>query len=237
MAPPSDSIALSVSNCRISRVRGAPSAVRIAISWRRRDPFISSRLATLAHAINNTKATAPMKIRSDFPNPADEQILERENLGGPAISLVAGRHRELRAQGFQFRLRLSLRNRRLQSPEGGPVTGVHRVVSDRQRQPQSSVARKREPGRHDANHGTFDPVHSDGLSQDVRIRRKTAAPEFLAKHSDTRGAGLVFLGGESSAHRRTNTQNRKETRCDEPRRQANGVSHSGHGDLTLAESS
>ena len=32
------------------------------------------------------------------------------------------------------------------------------------------------------------------------------------------------------------TQNRKETRCDEPRRQANGVSRSGQGDLIAVKS-
>src|SRR5207237_2595022 len=61
-------------------------------------------------------------------------------------------------------------------------------------------------------------------------------PEFLAQHSDTWGAAFLFLGSESSAHCRTYTQNRKETRGDEPRPQANGVSRSGHGDLTLDKS-
>src|SRR5215468_4802325 len=54
-APPiKDSSALSVSNCRTSRARLAPSARRTAISFLRVSALASSRLATLKQATNNT---------------------------------------------------------------------------------------------------------------------------------------------------------------------------------------
>jgi hypothetical protein len=77
---------------------------------------------------------------------------------------------------------------------------LHARPSKQKRQPQSSV-RKREPGRHDANHATFDSVQSDCLSQDIRIRRKTAAPEFVAKQNNTWRTGLLFLGVVRQARR------------------------------------
>ena len=60
MAPPANaSIRLSVSNCRITRNRDAPSAVRIAISFCRVAALASSKFATFAQAISKTKLTAP----------------------------------------------------------------------------------------------------------------------------------------------------------------------------------
>ena len=53
----------SVSNCRASRRRPAPSAARTAISLPRTTLRESSKLATLAHAINRTKPTVPNRMR------------------------------------------------------------------------------------------------------------------------------------------------------------------------------
>jgi hypothetical protein len=53
---------LSVSSCRPSRRRLAPSAARSAISFRRADARLRSRFATLAHAINRTSPTAPSSV-------------------------------------------------------------------------------------------------------------------------------------------------------------------------------
>ena len=50
---------LSVSNCRISRQRLAPSAARVAISRCLVDARARRRLATVAQAISRTKPTAP----------------------------------------------------------------------------------------------------------------------------------------------------------------------------------
>ena len=63
-APTSDSTTLSVNICRISRPRLAPSAVRMPISRSRADARTSSRFATFVHAINSTRPTDPMSIRS-----------------------------------------------------------------------------------------------------------------------------------------------------------------------------
>ena len=61
--PATASSVLSVSNCRTTRERCAPSAARVAISRRRRCPRASSSVATLAHPINSTNTTAPVSIR------------------------------------------------------------------------------------------------------------------------------------------------------------------------------
>ena len=54
---------LSVSSCRMMRARPAPRAVLSAISRLRPRARTSCRLATLAHAINRTKPTAPSSTR------------------------------------------------------------------------------------------------------------------------------------------------------------------------------
>ncbi len=60
IAPPTiPSITLSVKSCRITRLGLAPSAERIANSRERPVDRASSKFATFAHAINNTKLTAP----------------------------------------------------------------------------------------------------------------------------------------------------------------------------------
>ena len=57
--PATASTRLSVSSCRISRPRPAPSAVRTAISRRRAAPRATSSPATFAQAISSTNPTAP----------------------------------------------------------------------------------------------------------------------------------------------------------------------------------
>ena len=65
-APPASATkVLSVSNCRTSRQRPAPKAVRTAISCCRPAARASNRFATLAQAMSSTNATAPAKIKSD----------------------------------------------------------------------------------------------------------------------------------------------------------------------------
>jgi hypothetical protein len=63
-APISVSTQLSVISWRSSRPRPAPSAVRRAISRRRASDRAMRRLATLAHAISSTKATAAIRVSS-----------------------------------------------------------------------------------------------------------------------------------------------------------------------------
>src|SRR5581483_9146601 len=62
--PATASSRLSVSNCRMTRQRPAPSATRTAISRRRTAPRASSRPATLTHATASTQPTAPSSTKS-----------------------------------------------------------------------------------------------------------------------------------------------------------------------------
>ena len=65
LTPPIAAInALLVSNWRINARRVAPSAIRVAISRWRPEARASSRFATLAQAISNTRPTAPARISS-----------------------------------------------------------------------------------------------------------------------------------------------------------------------------
>jgi hypothetical protein len=64
-APPtSASTTLSVSSCRTSRLRPAPSAERTTSSRWRAEPRASCRFATLAQAISSTKPTAASSSHS-----------------------------------------------------------------------------------------------------------------------------------------------------------------------------
>ncbi len=58
--PSAASKRLSVRSWRSNRVRGAPSAARMANSLRRCAPRASSRLVTFTQAMSNTKMTAPI---------------------------------------------------------------------------------------------------------------------------------------------------------------------------------
>ena len=62
--PIAESSKLSVSNCRIRRMRLAPIATRRAISLRRAMARVNSRLATLVQAISKTNPTVASKTRS-----------------------------------------------------------------------------------------------------------------------------------------------------------------------------
>jgi hypothetical protein len=55
---------LSMSSCRTTRRRVAPSAMRMATSRERFTDRESSRLATLAHAISSTKLTDTISARN-----------------------------------------------------------------------------------------------------------------------------------------------------------------------------
>ena len=57
--------ALSISSCRTTRRRVAPSDTRSAISLRRAAPRASSMFATFAHATSKTIAGTLMKIRTE----------------------------------------------------------------------------------------------------------------------------------------------------------------------------
>ncbi len=58
---------LSVSICRISLNREAPSAIRIDVSDLRANPRTSTRFAMFAHAISSTSPTIAIIIRNGLP--------------------------------------------------------------------------------------------------------------------------------------------------------------------------
>ena len=64
--PIAPSSRLSTKNCRRTRARPAPIAVRIAISRWRADPRTSRRFAVLTHTISKTRATAACRMTSGF---------------------------------------------------------------------------------------------------------------------------------------------------------------------------
>ncbi len=86
-SPPSvASSALSVNNCRARRKRPAPTAIRTANSLWRAAPWASSKLATLALAINNTSATTPINTFNEVENCA--RSVERPRFKGVSSTLA-----------------------------------------------------------------------------------------------------------------------------------------------------
>ena len=85
----SESTTLSVSSCRTTRTRPAPSAARIVNSRVRPVARASSRLATLAHAISRTKPTAPSSTsRNGRTFPTRSSL--NESMAIPAPLLASG---------------------------------------------------------------------------------------------------------------------------------------------------
>ena len=72
-----DSTMLSVSTWLMMRPRDPPSAARMAISRFRPVARTSSRFATFAHAISNTKPTAPIEHEQRLPHVAHEHFADR----------------------------------------------------------------------------------------------------------------------------------------------------------------
>src|SRR5207244_13515554 len=78
------SIVASVSNCRISLQRLAPSAERTPISFWRATDLANCRPAILAQAINSTKATAPITS----PTTDISWAVGRNPNGEPGVSVI-----------------------------------------------------------------------------------------------------------------------------------------------------
>ena len=139
--------ALSVNNCRTIRPRLAPTAARIASSRCRVTPRDSSRLATFAHAISNTSATATAMIDS-----AGRAAAVMSSTSGRAwtttgpplpkknsVSRCLGAARDRRAFGLDLRQR----DARLQSSErreGTRRRSAPSAISGSRRAPRSAHA-------------------------------------------------------------------------------------------------
>ena len=70
-------MALSISSCRMTRPRPAPSAVRTAISRSRDLARASIRLVTFTQEISRTKATAAPSAHNAGLHASGQQILQR----------------------------------------------------------------------------------------------------------------------------------------------------------------
>ena len=79
-APTTARRTLSVSSCRMTCARPAPSAVRTAISRCRPDARASSAFATLAQAMSSTKVTIARSARSVRTDAVDDLVEERRTV-------------------------------------------------------------------------------------------------------------------------------------------------------------
>ena len=106
-----DSSRLSTSSWRTMRQRLAPSDTRTASRASGAAERASSRLATLAHAISSTNATAPISDRkiSLICGPVDA-FVERHHAGRDVLVRVGIVVRQLRGDGVELRLRLRQRD-------------------------------------------------------------------------------------------------------------------------------
>ena len=174
---------LSVSSCRSTRSRPAPSAMRTAISRRRTIARASRRLVRFAHAINSTHTAAPNSATSSVRLCCDTPSRRRITLtpvcsfssdtavaaGRPAwTSRSAPRRRRHHVATGQFPAdscgcdRRSRRNEAHRRPELGATAGEVEVA------------------RHDANDGVDLPVEAHGAPHDRRITTELLLPERIA---------------------------------------------------------
>src|SRR5438034_6609321 len=204
---------LSVSNWRIVRQRLAPSAVRIAISFRRATARTRRRLATLTHAISSTKTTAPASTSSPKRMSPTTFFKQRFDLNaaprvGVGIDLF-----ETPADRVHLLLRLPERNPRFESRKDAKriaraLRGARSEVQRRRhlglRGPERREAKLR---RHNADHRVGLAVQRDRLPGDIRIAAKTPLPHWIAEHEDAVVAGLQVFGLKRASHERFDAKN------------------------------
>ena len=124
MPPPSDSSTLSVSNCRISRPRPAPSAVRTASSLSRAAARASVRLATLMQAIKSTNPTAPRTSNSDIRSLANDPAVQRRDRDAADRRCAWGMTLEPPANVFDVGRRLRRRHAVFQTSDDVQIPGA-----------------------------------------------------------------------------------------------------------------
>ncbi len=170
---------------RMTRARLAPSASRVAISWRRASARINRRLATLAHAMSSTKATAPLKMRRDVPNVADDGILSGitraadPSSGEPCDCALN--------EGLERGLRLLPADTRLEPADHRTAEAQIAIEANRRAASRSRFFRGYEkPGRQDADDGVRLAVERDPAIQRARDQRRTV--RATAHRSPTRRA-------------------------------------------------
>ena len=208
---------LSVSSCRATRPRVAPSAVRIASSRRRALARASSRLATLAHAMRSTNPTAPSSTRSGVrTSPVrfsrSETALMPRSLSsvGYSRARAAAMPSSSACACFSDVPALSRRDHAHAHSDAAvpeqrfaPLADRH---NDRRAPPDHVVA------RHDADDRVEPFVQGEAAAQHVRIAAEARPPEVRREHDNRRAAPAVFVDAKGAADDRLHVQ-RGENLC------------------------
>ena len=168
------------------RARPAPTAARIAISRFRPAARASSRLATLAQAMSNTKLTAATRMMSELAYAADQRVLQR--LHGEPDLIVVGRSGVKRAVsrvgGLQLRFGGVESDAR---PDAADDLKVVAVVIGNGIELKGNVNIGRliefdfEIRADDANDFIRFAAQSDALADNMRIRAEMRLPERISQ--------------------------------------------------------
>ena len=203
-----------MSNCRTSRCQLAPSAVRTATSFCLPVARVSSRLATLAHAMSSTSVTEPITTST-----ASRTLPTTDSTSG-TTSIVNVRSRLIffsnpAGNGRDVALRQFVRHARLQTRHDVEVL-IAPALDLRLR---AEGQRKKDVHLPDAGNGRHDlavqqevrPEHADDLvlvawhvrilesvqrdelAHDARIGAERAAPECVTEDNDGRVSQRVLL--------------------------------------------
>ena len=223
------SITVSVTSCRTTRRRPAPSASRTAISRRRATPRPASSALTFVHVISRTSTG---NIRA-ITGPAEGLLIGarwRKVVAGEQRDDVGGRGHARRRRRLLRRPcgdRLDGRSRligahaglqaRREAKAGVVVTGERRgralhLRTRAERQPDAHLrpARPRagESARCDADDRDRDAVDFHRAADHVRRALEVSLPQHVADHGDERrrGVGVVRVDREARAECRAKTQ-------------------------------
>ena len=218
--PASESVTLSTSCRRTRRMRLAPSARRTAVSFSRAEARVSSRLATLAHAISSTRPTMPISTtsgvpdwsrRPDVPRPpgsSSSDFLRKRvrRLSDAALEVRQVLLEQLRVDDVRRGARLGQRDPVLQArhahePARTPLAealapgGLHLLLH---RDRHVDVDRRAhldavEAGRGDADDRHRVAVDADRLADDLRVAAEAALEEAVTQDDDGMGRGCAVV--------------------------------------------
>ncbi len=208
--PAKASTRLSARSCLTRRTRRAPNAARKANSRPRDVARAISRLATLAQAINSTKATAPRRMRSKSRTPCTSLFLRQDHLHDAAVD-ARMRRVVLPAQHLHFGARL--RQGRPGPQTGEPFQQGRAPVARGQRRPFPRPGKphvhagkgKLEAGRQHAGNRIRFGVQHGRLPGDPRIRAEPALPQRRADHHH-----VFLIREEAASHQGRRAQNVQE---------------------------
>ena len=191
-----------MSNCATRRPRPAPSAARTASSLRRVAPLASSRLATLAHAISSTSATAPKATETERCKPAPTSSRAKRLHGDGPFAIV---DRRIFGQGGVDGLHsfagLGQRGAAAQTSVDGEPVNLERSLVGRedQRLPEPGVVAIESAGREHADHLVGFAVQHRPAAQNVGIAAEVVLPGGVAEDDHGSRSRPVFFRREGAA--------------------------------------